>query len=151
MAPSSRRREKTTTTTTTTKKSTPTSSNRRIITRSIYKKQQLLLSQQTTITTPTKKIVHPTCDLTPTPNTDNINNASFVDGCSTPKSEKYKIPAIVTCPPAPKKPKVSSKLAIKLGGYPKKIGLVRVVIIGIVCCDSQNIPLPPLISLSLQF
>ncbi|KAK9673644.1 hypothetical protein RND81_12G181000 [Saponaria officinalis] len=108
MAPSSRRREKTTTTTTTTKKSTPTSSNRRIITRSIYKKQQLLLSQQTTITTPTKKIVHPTCDLTPTPNTDNINNASFVDGCSTPKSEKYKIPAIVTCPPAPKKPKVSS-------------------------------------------
>ncbi|KAL9234780.1 hypothetical protein vseg_009608 [Gypsophila vaccaria] len=115
MAPStSRRRGKTRTTTTTTttmKKSSksPTSSSRRIITRSVYKKQQmLLLSQQTTTTTTTttpsssaskKMIKRPAC-LNPT--------ITIIEGCTTPKSDKYKIPEIATCPPAPKKPKVSA-------------------------------------------
>jgi len=37
-----------------------------------------------------------------------INSSSI--GCTTPKAQKYKIPKILTCPPAPKKrrPSVSS-------------------------------------------
>ncbi|XP_057515648.1 cyclin-dependent protein kinase inhibitor SMR13-like isoform X1 [Amaranthus tricolor] len=75
---------------------------RRIVTRSIYKKEKLLFSQ----TTPKKKTVKSSSF------DDDINGGDIsainksLDGvCSTPKSEKYKIPKIESCPPAPIKPR----------------------------------------------
>ncbi|KAH9610380.1 hypothetical protein KSS87_001043 [Heliosperma pusillum] len=89
----SKRRTTTTTTTTT------ITSSRRIITRSIHKKQQMLLNQK--VASSPIKIVE-----------DSTNSKSYdhEHGCSTPKSDRYKIPEIVTCPPAPKKPRVSPSI-----------------------------------------
>lgn len=84
---------------------TPTSATRRIITRSIYKKEKLLLSQES----PKKveKIVESSSFCNEENDFDDGSTISknINDVCSTPKSEKHKIPEIVTCPPAPKKPK----------------------------------------------
>ncbi|CAO2837327.1 unnamed protein product [Amaranthus hypochondriacus] len=75
---------------------------RRIVTRSIYKKEKLSLSQ----TTPKKKTVKSWSlddDINGGNNISAINKS--LDGVfSTPKSEKYKIPKIESCPPAPIKP-----------------------------------------------
>lgn len=37
---------------------------------------------------------------------ENIDTPASGDGCSTPKAEKFKIPEILSCPPAPKKDRV---------------------------------------------
>ncbi|XP_022944116.1 cyclin-dependent protein kinase inhibitor SMR13 [Cucurbita moschata] len=34
-------------------------------------------------------------------------------GCSTPKAERFRIPDILTCPPAPKKPRPSSDCSLR--------------------------------------
>uniref|UniRef100_A0A803KM68 SWIM-type domain-containing protein n=1 Tax=Chenopodium quinoa TaxID=63459 RepID=A0A803KM68_CHEQI len=92
-----------------------------IITRSIYKKEQLsLLHSQK----PPKKskennrVESLSCfdneeDEHQRINNKSNNNSSSNGGgdlCTTPKSEKYKIPEITTCPPAPKKPRNSTCL-----------------------------------------
>ncbi|KAJ4724279.1 Cyclin-dependent protein kinase [Melia azedarach] len=38
--------------------------------------------------------------------TDHIPTSSNNSGCSTPRAERFRIPEIVTCPPAPKKQRV---------------------------------------------
>ncbi|XP_057539102.1 cyclin-dependent protein kinase inhibitor SMR2-like isoform X1 [Amaranthus tricolor] len=91
MAPTSKRRRSEKTQKNTTNNTIIT---RRIITRSIHKKEQLLLLSQTTPKKSGKSMED-----------DSAINKSLDDVCSTPKSEKYKIPEIQTCPPAPKKPK----------------------------------------------
>lgn len=90
MAPTSKRREKNKT----------IASTRRIVTRSVYKKQQLLMSQEES----SSKIVECSSLEDEVPST---TSKGFDDGSSTPKSQKYKIPEILTCPPAPKKTRVS--------------------------------------------
>ncbi|XP_044483722.1 cyclin-dependent protein kinase inhibitor SMR13-like [Mangifera indica] len=37
-----------------------------------------------------------------------FDSSSSSSGCSTPRAERYRIPEIVTCPPAPKKQRVVS-------------------------------------------
>ncbi|KAJ0020319.1 hypothetical protein Pint_31069 [Pistacia integerrima] len=37
-----------------------------------------------------------------------LDSSSSPSGCSTPKAERYRIPEIMTCPPAPKKQRVVS-------------------------------------------
>ena len=96
MAP--RRREKTTITA---PKATATET-RRIMTRSIYKKQQMMGSHEK----PSKMIESLRLVEDEDEDEDSSTKVEGVEeGCSTPKSEKYKIPEIVTCPPAPKKPR----------------------------------------------
>ncbi|KAK3032974.1 hypothetical protein RJ639_035802 [Escallonia herrerae] len=46
-------------------------------------------------------------------NITKIDDAEFNGGCSTPKAQKYRIPEIVTCPPAPKKRRVASSCSLR--------------------------------------
>lgn len=59
------------------------------------------------------------------PTTTTSNNCSKIDGldfegvdistsaCSTPKAQRFQIPEIVTCPPAPKKQRVISNCSLR--------------------------------------
>lgn len=73
----------------------------RRITRSIYKKQQMIASQQEK----PSKIIESSRLVEDENEDSSTKNEGFDEGCSTPKSEKYKVPEIMTCPPAPKKPR----------------------------------------------
>ena len=115
MAPiSKRKREKTTTISTRRTTATKTAktalateeilATRRIVTRSIYKK---LMNQEEQKSCSLKTL---SVDEQQSGDDDgpSTTNKGFGDeGCTTPKSEKHKIPEIMTCPPAPKKPRVS--------------------------------------------
>lgn len=110
-----------------TQKTTPPT--RRIITRSIYKKEQLLLSQKFSNQTENVydhfELESPSSspmasreeedDQQQQPSAINDNNIISNDEelCSTPKSEKHKIPEVRTCPPAPKKAKNNNCLIQK--------------------------------------
>lgn len=116
MAPiSKRKREKTTTVSTRRTTATKTaktalareeiSATRRIVTRSIYKKLMNQEEQKSCFLKTLSVVDEQQSGDDDGPST---TNKGFVDeGCTTPKSEKHKIPEIMTCPPAPKKPRVS--------------------------------------------
>ncbi|KAL2940794.1 Cyclin-dependent protein kinase inhibitor SMR9 [Bienertia sinuspersici] len=112
MAPTSRRRssEKP-------QQKPSTATRTRIITRSIFKKEQSVITQQRPKKSISKSKSNSISNQVDSPylnQDDNFSSSSIInssnDVCSTPKSEKYKIPEIMTCPPAPKKPKTNNCL-----------------------------------------
>uniref|UniRef100_A0A7C9CMX5 Uncharacterized protein n=1 Tax=Opuntia streptacantha TaxID=393608 RepID=A0A7C9CMX5_OPUST len=119
MAPiSKRKREKTTTiptrrtTATKTTKTAPVteeiSATRRIVTRSIYKKLMNQEEQKRSFLKTLSAVDEQQGGDDDDDDDPSTANKGFLDeGCTTPKSEKHKIPEIMTCPPAPKKPRVS--------------------------------------------
>lgn len=65
--------------------------------------EDLLPSTSSTTTTTTKKNL-----LQLDHDDDTSSSSSSGSGCSTPKAQRFRIPEIVTCPPAPKKQRVVS-------------------------------------------
>lgn len=59
-------------------------------------------TSSTTTTTTTKNLLQLDHD------DDTSSSSSSGSGCSTPKAQRFRIPEIVTCPPAPKKQRVVS-------------------------------------------
>jgi len=118
MAPiSKRKREKTTTistrrtTATKTTKAAPVteeiSATRRIVTRSIYKKLMNQEEQKRSFLKTLSAVDEQQGGDDDDDDPSTANKGFLDEGCTTPKSEKHKIPEIMTCPPAPKKPRVS--------------------------------------------
>lgn len=64
--------------------------------------EDLLPSTSSTTTTTTKNLLLLDHD------DDASSSSSSGSGCSTPKAQRFRIPEIVTCPPAPKKQRVVS-------------------------------------------
>lgn len=64
--------------------------------------EDLLPSTSSTTTTTTKNLLLLDHD------DDTSSSSSSGSGCSTPKAQRFRIPEIVTCPPAPKKQRVVS-------------------------------------------
>jgi len=61
----------------------------------------VLPTEQVNVDVAVVKLISPTID------SNNLSDGN--DGCETPKSEEHRIPKILTCPPAPRKPRPTAR------------------------------------------
>ncbi|KAF8395848.1 hypothetical protein HHK36_019802 [Tetracentron sinense] len=92
----------------------PTSRRRRRGRRIQYKQQLHQSSNQETSTElPSNSITTSSIKLLKIDGKDDSGVDMSTDGCSTPKGQRFRIPKILPCPPAPKKRRVASNCSSK--------------------------------------
>ncbi|TKY47099.1 hypothetical protein E2542_SST29154 [Spatholobus suberectus] len=121
MAPSGRTTTTTTSTRTTSKTNTTTTTRRtrqQRRTTHFKKKQQHTKSNKKQETLPT--VLPSSCSSISSQDSSkevDTHGSEVIDvsnsACSTPKGQKFRIPEITTCPPAPKKPRVLSNCSLR--------------------------------------